>query len=148
MATYATVLRKCNRKENFPAFLRFIARLTTPSSSVYNDNFTFAFVDLKTDVMTTESARTSAGENLFKTIHENLFDNGRNRPRVKLLLSLLTLYDDQIIRGFMMAMEDIDQDYFINQYIGWDVSNGQPITLISKFLCNSDGWTWALNRDC
>lgn len=124
-------LRKCNRRENFDQFLRFIADLTTPTSDTYNANFTFAFVDLKTDTMTTTDAQTTAGKSLFESIFENLFDSGRSRPRVRLLLSLLTLYDDEIIAGFMDAMADADMRS-LNKYFGWDMSNGQPLGLISE----------------
>ena len=122
--------RRCDHRTDFESYIEYIRNITTPSHINFNSNFTMAFVDLKTSTFGNQTMRVRAGQMLFDSLVKNLFNSGKIETRVKIVLSLLTTYDEYVIRGFMDSMKRSKLEV-INDYIGWDISNGEALGAIS-----------------
>ena len=122
--------RKCDGWTKFETYVQYIRNVTTPTHDKYNINLTLAFIDLKTSDFSNELERVTAGQKLFDSLLKHLFNFGNVETRVKIVLSLVDTYDEYIIRAFMDSMLS-KRMKILNDYIGWDVSDGEALGAIS-----------------
>ncbi|RWS30790.1 hypothetical protein B4U80_03212 [Leptotrombidium deliense] len=120
--------RHCNEREELTKYLQYVREITTPDSSHYKRQLALLFLDLKISDLP-PSSKASAGLDLADKIITHLFENGKTKSKINLLLSIGHVYDSDFVLGFQSELESKKLEN-LNKRIGWDVGLNDPLSHI------------------
>ncbi|CAG2114685.1 unnamed protein product [Medioppia subpectinata] len=122
-------LRDCSKWSPFEQYIQHIRDISTPDHIKYKERFVLLILDLKTENMP-PIIKSMAGEKLFNSLLEHLFNHGYVLTRVNILLTIQRVTDEPLMDGFIHAMDSLGLSH-LNKHIGWDVSANEALDVIS-----------------
>lgn len=145
--------RSCVRFEEIENYLDYMRQVTTPGDPKFQEKLALLFMDLKVKGLSSH-ATINAGSSIAQKLVHHYWKNGTSAARANVLLSIPSINNVDVIRGFRSGLEKAGLSQYMSK-VGVDFSGNEDLNSIrwalqsvkiSEGIWQGDGITNCLPR--